>query len=237
MYQLKSWLCLLVLLAGISACAAENSGQGNNKKDAGAVADYYKQLSILRQEQERKNYESYIADCKFGLAELSWQTKRSELLEGAYQTCMRKFRADMDEEGFHKAVVVELKASALWLDSALWLHKKGLYVPLALDLCQQLAIAPEKFLYLPRMSRYPVQAARDGIEGKVVVTQLFDDAGFHKEFVEIVSTPERVFSRTAERLFNRSTVCPTGAEVTNTITIDFILEKNNKPGYELSGGS
>jgi len=226
----------LVLLAGISACAAENSGPSNNKKDADTVADYYKQLSILRQEQERKNYESYIADCKFGLAELSWQTKRSELLEDAYQVCMREFRSDMDEEGFHKAVVLELKASALWLDSALWLHKKGLYVPLAMDLCKQLAIAPQRFLYLPRPSRYPAQAARDGIEGSVTVSQIFDDAGFHKEFVDIVSTPERVFSRTAERLFSRAAICPTGSDAMSTVTLDFTL-KNNKTGHELSEGS
>jgi hypothetical protein len=236
MRQLKSRLCLVVLLTGLSACAGENSGPSNNKKDASTVADYYKQLSILRQEQERKNYESYIADCKFGLAELSWQTQRSELLEGAYQTCMREFRAEMDEEGFHKAVVRELKASALWLDSALWLHKKGLYVPLALNLCQQLAIAPQRFLYLPRPSRYPVQAARDGVEGSVTVSQIFDDAGFHKEFIDIVSTPERVFSRTAERLFSRAAICPTGSDAESTVTLDFTL-KSNKSSYGLIEGS
>ncbi|SEI07495.1 hypothetical protein SAMN05660691_03360 [Rheinheimera pacifica] len=236
MDQLKSRLCLVVLLAGLSACAADKSQKVHDKKDGNTVEKYYKQLSAMQQEQERKNYESYIADCKFGLTELSWQTKRSELLEDAYQVCMREFRAEMDEEGFHKAVVLELKASALWLDSALWLHKKGLYVPLALDLCQQLAIAPEKFLYLPRMSRYPVQAARDGIEGKVVVTQVFDGAGFHKEFVEIVSTPERVFSRNAERLFSRAAICPTGSDAMSTVTLDFTL-KNNKTGHELSEGS
>lgn len=233
MYRLKSRLCLVVLLAGLSACSASNFAKINNKKDSNAVENYYKQLSVMRQEQERKNYELYTSDCKIGLTELSWQTRRSELLEDAYQICMREFRAEMDEKSYHSAVVLELKESSLWLDSARWLHEKGLYVPLAIDLCKQLKIAPEKILYLPRLSRYPVQAARDGLEGRVVVTQIFDSAGFHKEFVEIVSTPERVFSRDAERLFNRAAICPSGSDATSTITLDFILDKNSKKESEL----
>lgn len=201
-------LSAAVLLSG---CASSQTNWENH------------QLALERQ-LDQHLYNLYKSDCKKGLVDLSWVEKRGELTEKAYQQCLTQFRGDMNEESFHTAVVQQLQASNLWFESAVWLQQKGLFAPLAKQQCEAQAETKNEILYQPRV-RYPVVAARDGVEGKVVIKASFDSQGFFKEVGELKSTPERVFERAIMRNLPKTVVCTNDGPREHQWTVDFKLQK------------
>lgn len=180
--------------------------------------------SAAEQQLDQHLYNLYNSNCKKGLVELSWIEKRGELTEKAYQQCLTQFRSDMNEESFHTAVVQQLHDSNIWFESAVWLQQKGLFTPIAKQQCQAKANSIDEFLYQPRV-RYPVAAARDGVEGEIVVKASFDSQGFFKDVIELKSTPERVFDRTIMRNLPKTVICTTDGPREFQWTIGFKLQK------------
>lgn len=200
-------LSIVVLLSG---CSSSQTKWENHQ-------------SALEQQLDQHLYNLYKSDCEKGLIELSWIEKRGELTEKAYQQCLKQFRGDMNEDSFHTAVVQQLQASNLWFESAVWLQQKGLFTAIAKQQCQAKANNDE-FLYQPRV-RYPVAAARDGVEGEVVVKASFDSQGFFKEVIDLKSTPERVFDRTIMKNLPKTVICTTDGPREFQWTIGFHLQK------------
>ncbi len=204
-------------LAGLSAAVLLASCASSQTK-------WENQQLALEQQLDQHLSTLYKSDCKRGLVDLSWVEKRGELTEKAYQHCLTQFRGDMNEESFHIAVVQQLQASNLWFESAVWLQQKGLFAPLAKQQCEAKAETKDDILYQPKVS-YPAAAARDGVEGKVVIKASFDDQGFFKEVIELKSTPERVFERAIMKNLPKTVVCTTDGPRDHQWTINFALQK------------
>lgn len=215
---------LFITAVALSACSSNTEVHTQKQTSKQYQLELAKQVALAKQ-REQQNYQLYTSDCVTGLSELSWTTEvfRGELMEKVYQQCMEQFRAGMNEEEFHKAVIQQLPASRLWFDSALWLQQKGEFAPLLQKLCVAKADSKNKILYLPRL-RYPIPAARDGVEGKVEASVRFDANGFFKEVIELKGTPERIFDRETKRLLEKTVACASGEELEQSLTINFTLD-------------
>ena len=224
MKKLNVLPALFITAMVLSACSSNTEVQSQKKTSKQYQQELEKQLALSKQ-REQQNYQLYTSDCITGLSELSWTSElyRGELMDKAYQQCMSQFRAGMNEDEFHKAVIQQLPSSCLWFDSALWLQQKGELAPLLQQLCVAKADSKNKILYLPRL-RYPIPAARDGLEGKVEASVRFDANGFFKEVIELKGTPERVFDRETKRLLEKSVACTSGQELEQSLTINFTLD-------------
>ena len=208
----------------LSACSSGNDVAYQKKDPKQYELELQKEAALAKQREEQR-FQLYSSDCITGLTELSWigEIYRGGWREKVYQQCMSQFRAGMNEYEFHKAVIQQLPASRLWFDSALWLQQKGEFAPLLQKLCVAKADSKNKILYLPRL-RYPIPAARDGVEGKVEASVRFDANGFFKEVIELKGTPERIFDRETKRLLEKTVACASGEELEQSLTIDFTLD-------------
>lgn len=215
---------LFITAMVLSACSSSDDVAYQKKDPKQYEIEWQKEAALAKQREEQK-FQLYSSDCVLGLTELSWigEIYRGGWREEVYQKCMNQFRADLDEEGFHKKVIRQLQGSHLWFDSAVWLKQKGQFADLLDELCVNKTEPGSKTLYLPH-PKYPVAAARDRLGGVVHVTAKFDGSGFFKEIVELKGTPEHVFDRSVKRQIEKAVVCPIGEESVQTLVIEFRLD-------------
>lgn len=172
-----------------------------------------------------ERYAEAIQDCSATISNLSWVLYKPAVMRQAYDYCLNLYKGEKTEQEFHLGVFHEFINSALWYDSAVWLHQNGLFVPAASELCETLNLSAGRALYIPR-TPYPPAAQREGIEGQVNVEAIFDEHGFFKEFVVLRGEPEYIFDLAARRFIMKHILCPSSEEIEFRTVVKFEIKIN-----------
>lgn len=168
-------------------------------------------------------YAEAIQDCNATISNLSWVLYKPAVMRQAYDYCLNLYKREKTDQEFHLGVFHEFRNSALWYDSAVWLHQNGLFVPAASELCETLSLSAGRALYIPR-TPYPPAAQREGIEGQVNVEAIFDEHGFFKEFVALRGEPEYIFDLTTRRFIMKYILCPSSDEIEFRTVVKFEIK-------------